>query len=549
VLLDGAPLGRTPLTDVEIKPGTHQLELTAQRFVPQKVELEVRGGGERQTLVAKLTPSWAPVSVDSEPKGATVLVDGAEAGVTPAALEIEGGERALELRLPGYNAWLGKVQVNANQPLQLPTVKLAQADGRVEVVTDPAEANATIDGEFRGRTPLTVRLSPGRSHQLTLAKPGYETATRELSVTADSGRHLQIALTAQYGEVDVRSRPPQAEIWVDGQKQGMTPSRLTLTAVNHDIEIRREGYSVGRAKITPRPGFPQVLDNELTALDRGSGTGFAPQLRTSIGQELKLVPAGQFTMGSSRREVGRRSNEVLRPVRLTKAYYLGTREVTNAEFRQFKPEHDSGEFGGQSLNGDDQPVVRVTWNDAAQFMNWLSIKDGLQPVYEPQGDTWQAVRPVRNGYRLPTEAEWEWAARYAGKTMPQLYPWGEDLPPVDRSGNYADVTAKEILPTTLVTYSDGYAVSAPAASYAANPLGLYDLGGNVAEWMQDVYSVDTLESTEIADDPLGPANGPVHVVRGASWRSATVTDLRLAFRNFSSEAREDLGFRIARNLQ
>jgi formylglycine-generating enzyme required for sulfatase activity len=236
-------------------------------------------------------------------------------------------------------------------------------------------------------------------------------------------------------------------------------------------------------------------------------------------------------------------------VRITRAFYLGTREVTNAEFRAFKPAHNSGEFGGESLNGDDQPVTNVSWDEAVQYLNWLSVKDGLQPVYEPQANGWRVVRPLRNGYRLPTEAEWEWAARFAGQDAALLYPWGAEMPPPDRSGNYADVTAASLLPTTLVTYNDGAPVTSAVGRYAPNAFGIYDLGGNVAEWVQDFYVPDVVEATERVDDPLGPEDGRVHVIRGASWRSATVTDLRLAARGSGVDGRDDVGFRIARNLQ
>jgi formylglycine-generating enzyme required for sulfatase activity len=320
--------------------------------------------------------------------------------------------------------------------------------------------------------------------------------------------------------------------------------------VSHVIEARAEGFAVEREELTPRPGFPQKLEFTLTRLDLSSGGGFASQIRTGERQELKLVPAGQFTMGSSRREVGRRSNEPLRPVRLTHAFYLGAREVTNAEFRAFKPDHDSGEFAGHSLNGDDQPVVNVSWDDAAEYLNWLSVKDGLQPVYEEGPSGWAPVRPLRNGYRLPTDAEWEWAARFAGQERGLLYPWGDAMPPPDRSGNYADVSAAQALSTrTLVTYDDGHAVSAPVGNYDPTSHGIFDLGGNVAEWVQDFYSPDVLESEQRVDDPLGPEIGQLHVVRGASWRSSTVTDLRLAARASGIDGRDDLGFRIARNLQ
>jgi formylglycine-generating enzyme required for sulfatase activity len=194
-------------------------------------------------------------------------------------------------------------------------------------------------------------------------------------------------------------------------------------------------------------------------------------------------------------------------------------------------------------------VVKVAPTEVMQFLNWLSIQDGLQPVYEEQQGEWVAVRPLRSGYRLPTEAEWEWAARFAGLDAGLVYPWGPELPPPDRSGNYGDISAREILPTTLVTYNDSYPVSAPSGSYEPNAVGIRGLGDNVAEWVQDFYSIDTAETTTVSDDPLGPAEGRFRLVRGASWRSATVTDLRVAVRNYSGDARDDLGFRIARNLE
>ena len=104
------------------------------------------------------------------------------------------------------------------------------------------------------------------------------------------------------------------------------------------------------------------------------------------------------------------------------------------------------------------------------------------------------MRPLRNGYRLPTDAEWEWAARFAGQTQGLLYPWGAEAPPPDRSGNYADVSAAQMLPTMLVTYDDGYPVSAPRRQLSSRtPYGIFDLGGNVAEWVQDFYTLDVIE--------------------------------------------------------
>ena len=271
VLLDGTPLGTTPLVDTELVPGVHRLEFSAERHLAEVRELEVAGGGERQSLAATLTPDWAVVSLRTDPPGATVVVDDVDVGVTPADVEVASGEHELEVRLAGYNAWSNRLLVAANQPQQLPDIKLVLADGRLELASAPSEATVNVDGEFRGRTPLSLRLAPGRAHRVTLTKPGYETATRELSVAADSGRRLQVELTPQYGEIAVASTPANAEVFVDGERRGVTPATLELTAVSHAIEIRLQGFAVERAELTARPGYPQKLERTLVAAQRVLG--------------------------------------------------------------------------------------------------------------------------------------------------------------------------------------------------------------------------------------------------------------------------------------
>jgi formylglycine-generating enzyme required for sulfatase activity len=269
--------------------------------------------------------------------------------------------------------------------------------------------------------------------------------------------------------------------------------------------------------------------------------------RTKAGQELKLVPAGDFTMGSPRREAGRRANEAQRPVSLQRRFYVALREVTNAEFRQFRPEHRSGFIMQTTLDLDRQPVVSVSWQDAAAYCNWLSAQEGLAPAYETKGGKLVPATPVTNGYRLPTEAEWEWIARAAGGAS-RKYPWGDSLPVPPGAGNFADRSAQALLPLVLTDYDDGYAATAPVGSFAQNPAGFFDLGGNVAEWTHDLYTVQPAASAT-AVDPAATGEGSLRVIRGSSWKSSAVTELRLAYRDYGDGRRNDLGFRIARYAQ
>jgi formylglycine-generating enzyme required for sulfatase activity len=266
---------------------------------------------------------------------------------------------------------------------------------------------------------------------------------------------------------------------------------------------------------------------------------------TSKAGELRLMPAGKFVMGSSRREPGRRANEAQREVELKRRFYLGTREVTNAEYRQFRAEHRSGFVAAHSLDLDRQPAVNIGWQQAAAFCNWLSEQDGLPAAYETKNGALVPIVPATTGYRLPTEAEWEWAARYERGTATRRYPWGEALPVAARSGNYADYSARIVVQDVIPDYDDGYPATAPVGSFPANALGLFDMGGNVAEWTQDLYTV-TADASQVAVDPLSNGEAGQRVIRGSSWRQSGVTDLRLTARDFGAVTRTDLGFRLAR---
>lgn len=551
VSLDGEVIGTTPLVDYEIRPGTHQIQFTAERYLTEVVAIDVEGGHERQDLTASLTPSWAPVTLSSAPTGADILVDGRVLGSTPSVLELTAGDREIEFALPGYNPWRRQVRVVADEPLELPAVALSLADGRLSLSTQPADAQIMVNGEYIGASPRDLNLPPNVEHRLTLSKPGYETRTVELSFAPGASETLDLELVPRIGLVEVTSVPAGADVVIDDEVVGVTPHVAELMAVEQSIAVRLDGYAGEEQAITPRPGYPQGLAFNLVPLDQATGGGYPLVVTTDFGTDLRLVPAGRFRMGSSRSDPDRRRNEILREVEISQAFYLAETEMTNAQFARCDPGHDSGTFDGQPLNGDDQPVVNVTVQEVFTCLNQLSIEDGLQPVYEEINGVLAPRRPLRNGYRLPTEAEFAWAMRAAGRgeAEPLRFSWGPTLPPPDRYENLADLTASDILALTLVTYTDGHAVSAPVGSFTANDVGLYDMGGNVAEWVQDFYDPNEVPGEDVLVDPLGPETGRLNVVRGPSWMSATDMRLRLSYRDYEDLGRVDLGFRIARNLE
>jgi len=570
VRIDGRDAGRAPGV-FELPAGRHTVVIDTERFVDFTVEVQIEGAGRLQKLAPQLVPAWAPVAVKSEPEGAEVWVAGEARGRTPLDLELMAGSYRVELRHPGFKPWIGDVQVQANEPLAIGPVRLGLPDGRLAVTSAPAGASVSVGGAYRGRTPLEIDVRPDLPQLVTVMRDGYEPARREIAVGPGARVAFEVSLQPILGQVIVSAKPADAQLYVDGSARGAANQTLELPATAHAIEIRKSGYATHRVTVTPRPGLPQSI--EVTLLEGvarapasagqspgaplsaggvpgaevGAVTALPAMLRSPGGQELKLVPAGEYTMGSPRREAGRRANEAQRAVKLERRFYLGLREVTNAEFRQFRPSHRSGFILQETLDLDRQPVVSVSWQDAAEYSNWLSAKEGLAPAYVNQGGKLVPVVPATNGYRLPTEAEWEWAARGAGGAL-RKYPWGDALPVPPGAGNFADRKAQPLVDQALPDYDDGYAATAPVGSFAAGPAGFFDLGGNVAEWTHDLYTVQPA-SGAVAVDPLAGGAGALRVVRGSSWRHAAVTELRLAYRDYGDGKRNDLGFRIARYAQ
>ncbi len=565
----GKDVGAAPGT-IRLPAGRHEVLVTAPRHLPFKATVDVQGMEQRQTLRPQLIAAWAPVQVLTEPTGASVFVDGKEQGATPAKLELDAGTHRIELRHPGFKPWVSDIQVVANQPQTLGPVQMGLPDGTLVVRTEPAGASVSVGGAFRGRSPVTLDVRPDVTLALVAARDGYEPATTELTVGAGERREVRLALAPIFGEVTVMAEPATAEVFVNGRAIGKTGQALRLPAARTELEVRLAGFRPQRTTVTPRPGLPQVINVRLelgggpTPAPQVAGAGPAPAaagggaaanpvpagavaatIRTKGGAELRLLGPASFTMGSPRRESGRRANESQRAVELRRRFYLGTREVTNAEYKQFRPQHRSGYVGQNTLELERQPVVNVTWQDAAEYCNWLSQQEGLPAAYEAQAGKLALVQPATTGYRLATEAEWEWAARANRDGSLRKYPWGDALPVPAGAGNFGDAQAQPLLQTFLAELDDGQPVTANVGSFAANPLGFHDLGGNAAEWTTDLYTVQPAGSA-VAVDPVAASAGNLHVIRGSSWRHATVTELRAAFRDSGNSRRDDVGLRIAR---
>jgi formylglycine-generating enzyme required for sulfatase activity len=278
----------------------------------------------------------------------------------------------------------------------------------------------------------------------------------------------------------------------------------------------KEAVAHARSALAVKSGDQAALAIIELAKD---ALGPEPEITNSIGMQFVLVPAGEFTMGS---ETGDDDERPVHRVHLD-AYYIGKYEVTNAQFEQFSPAHR--QKWKEYSPDDEMPVIAVSWDEAAAFCKWLSRKEGIE-------------------YRLPTEAEWERAAR---GTDGRLYPWGNEAPDAGRTYrcNYAPKKAPETWKL------DGFELISPVGALPAgvSPVDCHDMAGNAWEWCFDWYG-KTWYSGASASNPRGPDGGAKRVLRGGSITSNAMA-LRCANRlsKPSTFYEANIGFRCARAVR
>ena len=280
---------------------------------------------------------------------------------------------------------------------------------------------------------------------------------------------------------------------------------------------------------TPTPTRPSAGAEQVFSLPNGE-----PLV-------MVYVPDGTFWMGTDRSELDSLyewskeswsdfertflERETPRHEVSLNGFWLGKCEVTNTQFQAFSPGHDSGNREGVSLNGGSHPVVNVSWQDAQDYISWLN-------------------RAVGAGFRLPTEAEWEYACRAGsdGKFF-----WGDRDEEMAQYVNCADKTAKSRFPgfPWTVPWDDGFVVTAPVGSLKPNRIGLYDMLGNVWEWCQDGFEESYLNAPP--DGSAAENVATARTVRGGAW-ICDMSNVRCGYRAWDApDTRSDtLGFRLCK---
>jgi formylglycine-generating enzyme required for sulfatase activity len=330
-------------------------------------------------------------------------------------------------------------------------------------------------------------------------KACFDSMKKNVEILRDKQAEVRFDMEPICGELAVTSEPSEAEWYLDGEYAGKTPGiKKNVIKGSHEVVVRKDGYNDWSIYIDVSTGQQTVLQASLSNVP-------ASKITNSIDMEFVYIEPGTFVMGSPSNEKDRDVDEKQHEVTLTKGFYMGVTEVTQGQWIEIMRNNPSY----FKFCGDDCPVEFVSWNEVQEFIKQLNKKEGADK------------------YRLPTEAEWEYACR-AGSTS--RFSFGDSD---SRLGEYA----------WFKSNSDH--TPHPVGKKNPNDWGLYDMHGNVGEWCEDWYGDYPSGSMT---DPEGPSSGSFRVYRGGSWRS-DASICRSARHDSRAQSSKDivLGFRLVRN--
>ncbi|MEO5345634.1 MAG: SUMF1/EgtB/PvdO family nonheme iron enzyme [Magnetococcus sp. YQC-9] len=370
-----------------------------------------------------------------------------------------------------------------------------QGDGREESAKSEKMAKSSSSPEAEKRAAPPPPPPPARLQPEPAAEPSPVTETPKADMPQIAEPRQPVDTSGgQPAQSDTRSAEPAASESVKKPVVAQAESSTSEPDKPEPAKPEPAKSATIEPERKPAPPLPEPMPPEAApkAAKKGEKNGqLHIRAEPVTGLEFVEIPGGCFKMGSEEHDPDEKPVHEL----CVKSFWMSRTEVTNGQFHRFDAKHNSGEYDGHALNGDLQPVVNVTWEQARQFAGWMSGRGGVN-------------------FRLPTEAEWEYAAR-AGSTT--AFPWGDNPGEGCRHANVGDAIAKKAWPKwNVFPCADGYAETAPVGMFLPNGFGLFDMIGNVWEWVADWYSPSYYASSP-KDDPKGPQQGFFRTARGGSW--------------------------------
>ncbi|XOV85227.1 MAG: SUMF1/EgtB/PvdO family nonheme iron enzyme [bacterium] len=525
VMIDGRVRGITPISRLELDSGNHKLEVSHSYYQTYVTGLSL-GRGDHLVKDIRLEVGSGTLSLMSNPRGAWVEVDGVRLPeTTPTQLQIDAGEHSIVMGQAERRAVAQVHTLNADETLEVNFNLNIDPHGSLTVTSRPGGANIEFVNSDLHYTPQ-MRVPIGE-YTLRVSRPGYATQTFAYTVRYGDNQH-DVALTRVYGRLRVSTSPANAEV----QVSYLRGNSRQVEAYVQDMQV-----PVGRVELRARAIGYRTAIRQLNMTDQGVTARFeldAMQVQPgrvftdvladgSAGPELVVIPAGRFVMGNNS---GPLSEQPARAVVLSEAFAVSRYEVTIGDYQKYL--QDRGLALHERLKPTDvtHAVAYVSHADATDYAHWLSDQTGQK-------------------YQLPSEAQWEYVARAGSQGT---YFFGEDPEQLCAYANVADSATRRVYRQwQTLDCDDQHVRPGPVGSYQPNAFGVYDIYGNVAEWVADCgmpgYTLDA-DDGAVANTE---GNCSSHGVRGGSWDSQAI-EASSSYRFTASSANDDRGIRLLRVL-
>ena len=532
VFRDGASVGRTPLRDQRVLPGEVVIRME-HRFHDAVARRVAIGRGDVVDIHIEFPPSTGSLEIVTNPRGARVAVDGEDIGdVTPVVLAPHPtGTFEVAAWMHGRERKTDAVEILPRQRTEVAFELERVPMSEIYVSRNPRDAELEIDGR-----PYSPGMTlPIGTYRLTARRSGYAPVDRTIEFTR--GRNdRSIVLERLKGSLSVAVRPARAEVEVsyplaDGwhsqpYREGMViptgPVLIRATALGHRPYERQLTMGSTTLKHVIR----------LEAYDIRPGRQFRDKLASGgEGPLVVIVGTGRFRMGS---ESGPSDERPVRTVVVRQPFAVGVFETTRDEYDTYRAARGTPAAVSKALEPEDAvarestggglPMTRLAWEDGRDYVQWLSEETGYR-------------------YRLPSEAEWEYVAR-AGTTG--KYYFGTDPKDLCAHANIADKAyASEFKQVNVADCKDGQVRWASVGSFSPNPFGVYDILGNVEEWVADCWR-DNYRNAP-SDQRARTGDCTTHVLRGGAWDSSP-REATVSYRSLSDRGSSTRGVRVVREL-
>ena len=470
VFVDEEYVGQSPVKTDKLKSGTHTVRVMKDMYKMKEQSFTVTDG-QTTNATLNMAANFVNVTVTTDSQS-DIYVDDEYKGKGRWTGRLSDGSHMFEARKTNHRTSKKSLDLVLGETKTISIDAPSPINGEIEINSTPMGATIYIDGKNYGETPNYISDILIGEHELKLTKQGCASVAK--TITIKEGETLSVNEKLQTGkEISISTDQSGDKIYVDGNYLGLSPISTCLSYGNHEVKAERDGKTVSK-----NIEVSQVeTHGRVSSTDKCELTFFGNQTITVNGVSFTMiaVEGGTFKMGATS-EQGSDADNDEKPVHnvTLSDYYIGETEVTQELWQAVMGTNPS------YSKGNKKPVEQVSWNDCQEFIKKLNRLTG-------------------KNFRLPTEAEWEYAARGGNKSKGYKYSGSNSIGDVawytdNSSSQTHDVKTKQ-----------------------ANELGIYDMSGNVYEWCQDWYGS---YSSGSQTNPTGPTSGSDRVLRGGSWSSS-----------------------------